>query len=184
MAKRTFKKFQITAGGTPQPLVGTTTSAATGPGGTDPNGDLAIVSIPVTDSSMFKNGDWVVIGSVANSDEECVIVQSVPDGTHIKVKGMTKTHVTASYVRLSVLCMSVYVQTTAGNAAVVYVGTQGLVKATYANVIAELIPVAATGVQPIEFSDPFRVSQDGGDVGEYWVDGTTGDGYLPSLTVI
>jgi len=182
--KRTFKKFTVTTGGTPQPLVGTTTSAATGPGGTDPNGDSAVVTVPVADSSMFLNGDWVVIGSSANSDQERVFVQKVKDSTHINVKGMTLTHVNGSYVRLSVLCQAVYVQTTAGNTGVIYLGTQGIVKATYANVFAELIPVAATGVQPLDYTDPYRVSQDGGDVGEYFVDGVTGDGYLPSLTII
>lgn len=181
--KRTFKKFTIVSGGTPQPLIGTTTSAATGPGGTDPNGDAAVVKIAVSDSSMFLNGDWVIIGSAANSDQERVLVQKVNDSTHITVKGMALAHVTASYVRLSVFCQATYVQTTQGNAAAIYLGTQSLVKATQANVIAVLYQFASP-TQPIDYTDPYRVSQDAGDVGEYWIDGTTSDGYLPSLTIV
>lgn len=181
--RRTFKKFTITAGGTPQPLIGTTTTAATGPGGTDPNGDFSVVKVPITDSSMFLGADRVVIGSVANGDEERVWIQSVPDGTHVVLQGMTKTHVTGSYIRLSITCEAMYVQTTAGNAGTIYLGTQGIVKATYTKVIAELIAVAATGVQPIEYTDPYYM-EDAGNAGEWWVDGTTGDGFLPSLTVI
>jgi len=49
-------------------------------------------------------------------------------------------------------------------------------------VVAVLYPFASP-TQPIDYTDPYRVSQDGGDVGEYWVDGTTADGYLPSLTI-
>jgi hypothetical protein len=183
MAKRVFKKYTIVAGGTPQPLIGTTISAATGPGGTDPNGDLSVVNVAVTDSSMFQGGDWAIIGSVANGDEERVWVKKVPDGTHVTVQKMALAHVNGSYIRLSIFCEAIYVQTTAGNAAIFYLGTQGLVKATYANVIAELIPVAASAVQPIEYTDPYYIA-DSGDVGQYFVDGTTGDGWLPSLTVM
>lgn len=182
--KRTFLKYTITTTNTAQPLIGTTTTAATGPGGTDPNGDPAVVEVPVTSSAMFLNGDWVIIGSAANSDEERVRVQSVPDSTHIVLKGMAKTHLTSSFVRLAVFCAQVYVQTTAGNTGNIYIGTQGLTVSTYANVIAELVPVAATAVQPVDFSDPYYVGQDPGDVGEYWITGTGGDGYLPTVTIV
>lgn len=183
MAKRTFKKFVVVSGGTPQPLIGTTLTAATGLGGTDPNGDQSIQIIAVADSSMFQAGDWIVVGSKANGDEERVLITTdVDDSTHIEVK-LTKTHVNGSYVRLSMMCQSIYTQTTKGNTGSIYIGTQGLVKATYTNVVSELIPVASSGVQPIEFSDPYRVAPDGGDCGEYFVDGTTNDGYLPSLTI-
>lgn len=183
MAKRAFKLYTIAAGGTPQPLIGTKTSAATGPSGQDPNGDPSVVKVPVSDSSMFQNGDWAIIGSTANSDEERVLVQSVPDSTHIVVKGMALTHVTASYVRLSIFCQSVYVQTKQGNAGAIYVGLQGIVKATYANVLATLY-FFASPTQPIDYTDPVRVGEDGADIGQYFCDGTTGDGYVPSLTIL
>jgi hypothetical protein len=183
MAKRTFKKFTIVAGGTPQPLVGTTTTAATGPSGIDPNGDKTVVTVPVADSSMFLNGDWAIVGSLANGDEERVLIQKVKDATHIIVRKMDKTHVTGSYVRLAILCQAVYTQTSQGNTGAIYIGTEALVKSTQAGVIALLYPFASP-TQPVDYTDPYRVSQDGGDVGEYFVDGTTGDGWLPSLTVI
>jgi hypothetical protein len=180
--KRTFKKFVVVSGGTPQPLIGTTLTAATGLGGTDPNGDQSIQIVAVADSSMFQAGDWIVVGSKANSDEERVLITTdVDDSTHIEVK-LTKTHVNGSYVRLSMMCQSIYVQTTQGNTGAIYLGTQGLVKATQANVAAVLYPFASP-TQPIDYSDPYRVAPDGGDCGEYWIDGTTNDGYLPSLTI-
>lgn len=182
--KRPTKSFTIASGGTPQPLVGTTLTAAAGPAGTDPNGDPSNQIVAVADSSMFRAGDWIVIGTSAAGDEERVLISTdIDDSTHIEIK-LAKNHLNGAFVRLSVLCQSVYVQTKAGNAGIIYIGTQGLVKATGVNVIAQLIAVAATGVQPIEFSDPIRVSPDASDIGEYWVDGTTGDGYLPTLTVI
>jgi hypothetical protein len=181
--KRTTQKFTITTTNTIQPLVGTTTSAATGPGGTDPNGDSAVVTVAVTSSAMFLNGDWAIIGSIANGDEERVFVQKVKDSTHINVKGMTKTHVNGSFVRLAVLCQAVYVQTTQGNTGAIYLGTQSMVESTQVGVFAILYPFASP-TQPIDYTDPYRVSQDGGDVGEYWITGTSGDGFIPSLTII
>jgi hypothetical protein len=183
MGVRAFKAYSVAAGGTPQPLIGTTTSAATGPGGTDPNGDSAVVKIAVADSSMFLGGDWAIIGVAANSDEERVWVQSVPDSTHITVKGMAKTHVTSSYVRLSVMCQAVDVRTGLANSGGIYVGTEGLVKTGFVNVIVVLNQVSSP-TEPNDWSAPTRVGSDGQDVGQLFCDGTTADTYLPSLTIL
>lgn len=183
MALRAFKAYTIAAGGTPQPLIGTTTTAATGPGGTDPNGDLSVVKIPVADSSMFQGGDWAIIGSTANADEERVWVKSAPDSTHIIVQKMALTHVTASYVRLSVMCQTVDVRTGNANTGGIYVGTEGLVKAGFINVIVVLYQVTSPA-EPNDWSAPTRVGSDGQDVGQLWVDGTSADSYLPSLTIL
>lgn len=180
--KRAFKKYTIVAGGTPQPLIGTTLGAATGPSGTDQNGDPSNVNVLVADSSMFRGGDWAVIGTTAGGDEERVFVQKVPDATHITVKGMAKAHLNGAFVRLGIQAQSVYVQTIQGNAAAIYIGTQALVKATLANVLAVLYFFAAP-TQPVDWTDPTRSTPDGTETSDFWVDGTTGDGYLPSLTI-
>jgi hypothetical protein len=182
MAKRTFQQYSIAAGGTPQPLIGTTLSAAVAPGGTDPNGDPAPQTIAVASSAMFRNGDWAVIGTVAGGDAERVWIQSVPDSTHIKTR-ISKSHANGVYVRLAMACQSVYIQTKQGNAGAIYVGTEGMVKATPSGVITILYPFAAP-TQPIDWSDPVEIGADGTTTADFWVDGTTGDGYMPSLTIL
>lgn len=184
MSKRIFQKYTIAVSNTAQPLIGTTTTAATGPFAIDRNGDYGVMTVPVTTSTMFQNGDAVIIGSKANGDEERVFVQKVTDATHVVLRGMTKTHVSGSFLRLAEMCQSIYVQTVAGNAANIYLGGQSLNPTGDIDVIAVLIPVAATGVQPIDYGDPTRGIANGSDVGQYWITGTAGDGYIPSLTVI
>lgn len=187
---RAFKKFTIVAGGTPQPLIGTTTTAAVGPipkpkeGIVGPSG---LYSIPVADSSMFRQGDWSIIGK-PSSGEERLYVQSIPDSTHVQVKvpdfGLTGIYLSGAYFRLSNLINSTYIQTTQGNTGAVYVGTRdNMVKATQAFVIALLYEVIAPS-QPIEYRDGRSGLQNADDIGQYWVDGTTADGYLPSYGAV
>lgn len=171
---RAFKQFSIVAGGTPQPLVGTTLTTATLP-------TTASTSVAVADSSMFKQGDYAVFGSIANGDEERHIVRAIVDGTHIRVNQLDKAHVNGSYVRNSIAINSVYVQRDLTGAGLLYIGAQGIVKATFANVVATLFN-SATG-QPIDFGDSRGDSTDAGDAGDFWIDGTTGDKYLPSFGV-
>jgi hypothetical protein len=38
--------------------------------------------------------------------------------------------------------------------------------------------------EPNDWSAPTRVGSDGQDVGQLWVDGTSADSYLPSLTIL
>lgn len=171
---RAFKQFTIVAGGTPQPLVGTTLSAATLASATPQ-------SVAVVDSSMFKQGDWAVFGTVAGADEERQLVTKVVDGTHIKVNSLEKAHASGAFVRSGILINSVYVQRDLTGAGLLYIGAQGIVKATFANVVATLFN-SATG-QPIDFGDSRGDSTDAGSAGDWWVDGTTNDKYLPSFGV-
>lgn len=178
MANRTFKKFTIAAGGTPQPLVGTTLSAAilANPGQQ---------SIPVADSSIFLQGDTIIldVNSGAPNIEEMTRVDSVVDGTHIKVTGLQFNHAINAFVRSALKINSVYVQLTPGNLGLFFIGTQGLVKGTFAKVIATVLNTAA-GVQPLDFSDARTFGPNTSQAGDFWVDGTTGDGYLPSFGII
>lgn len=179
--KATFKQFTIAAAGTPQPLIGTTIAGAASIA-TDPmSAQGSQQSVQVTDSSMFKVGDWSVFDVGVN--EERVRIENVPDATHIKVSGLIRSHGVGIFVRLSNLCQSVYVQTKKVNAGSIFIGTQGMNKTGAVKVIVELIPVGA-GIQPIDWSDPVRIGADGSDVGDFWIDGNTNDGYLPSLTVL
>ncbi len=176
---RTFKYFTVVAGGTPQPLVGTTTNAAVA-ANTDLDTPFTIV---VLDSSMFLKGDWVVIGKPSSGSDR-LWVQSVTDSTHIKVKGQCAAYPTATYIRLSNLLQSTFVQTKDGNAGTIFIGTQdNMVTATGVFVCAELTKVAA-GIQPIEFHDGRFGPVNADDMGQFWVDGTTGDSYLPSFGVV
>jgi hypothetical protein len=186
MANRTFKKFVIVSGGTPQPLVGTYITATTVPSGKDPQGDAA-TNIPVNDSSMFKQGDRVLIQSVTYTVPEIAMIQKVPDSTHILVRNLQNTRTggafgTGDFVSLAIQVNRPYVQCTPGNAGLIYVGTAGLVKSTEVNVIATLQNFAA-GTQPIEYSDSRNYTADPFNSSDLWCDGTTNDGYLPSFGV-
>jgi hypothetical protein len=185
---RAFKKITIAAGGTPQPLVGTTTTTAVGPvaypQGTVGSG--AILVIPVVDGSMFYKGCWGILGKPSTGEERLFV--SGVSGNNVTVQipypgGITGTYLSGAYFRLSILINSTYIQTTSGNAGAIYVGTMdNMVKATYAFVIAVLYQVASG--QPIEYRDGRSGLQNADDVGQLWVDGTTGDGYLPSVGVV
>jgi hypothetical protein len=185
MSQRAFKYFSIVAGGTPQPLVGTKLTAAVAPApatGFQPAGSPDTpVSIPVSDSSMFLNGDRVILDVPSSGVEENVKVFSVPDSTHIQVSGIAHVHASGTYVRLAVLINSVYVQALDGNAGALYIGTQAtMVKATGVFVIKKFQLVAAS-VEPNEFSSTRSGLANADDLGSLWIDGTTGDSYLPSI---
>jgi hypothetical protein len=180
MSQRSFKYFQIAAGGTPQPLVGTTLTAAV----TAPTNPDAVVSLSVADSSMFLKGDRVVIGSTGAADEEDAAVFSVPDGTHINVQDIENNHANGAYVRLGILINSLYIQEQDGNTGALFIGTSSaLVKATGVFVIAKLQAVGA-GVQPNELDSTRSGLANPDQLGQIWIDGTTGDKYLPSVGLI
>lgn len=183
---RSFKKNTIQAGGTPQPLVGTWVTTTTSVGGADFQGET-LTNIPVNDSSMFKVGDYALFQTATRTVLELVRVNSVPDTTHISVRGLANTRTggafgTGDFVSLSIPVNRPYIQCTPGNAGLLFVGTSGLVKATFANVIATLQNFAA-GTQPIEYSDTRGYTADPMNASDLWVDGNSGDGYLPSFGV-
>lgn len=183
MAQRTFKYFTIAAGGTPQALIGTLTTAAilALPAGAVPD---TPVTVSVADSSMFSKGDWVIVDS-SGANPERAFVFGVPDGTHIQVTKLQLAHGSGCTVSLSILVNNIYVQTKDGNAGAIYIGaSSSMVKATGVFVITKLQPVAS-GAQPTEFSSAMSgMGLNPIDIGQIWVDGTTADSYLPSLGVV
>jgi hypothetical protein len=177
MSQRAFKYFTIVAGGTPQPLVGTKLTAAVIP--TD--GPDTPTLLPVVDSSIFLNGDKVILDVPSSGIEERVRVFNVPDATHINVVQMRQSHASGIYVRLAEMVDSVYVQCLDGNTGAIFIGDRPtMVKATGVGVIKKLQLVAASA-QPIDYSRPRSGVANTDDLGNYWVDGTTGDSYLPSI---
>jgi hypothetical protein len=176
MAIRTFKQFTIAAGGTPQPAVGSTILDPIGP---VTNPDLSYTA-RVVDSSMFSQGIWGIIGK-PSAGEERLFVLSVTDSTHILVKGaLKKSYASGAYIRPSFPINSTFIQTVDGNSGAIYVGTtDAMVKGTFAFVVATLTNVVSG--QPSQFMDGRSGLYNADDCAQWWIDGTTGDGYLPSF---
>lgn len=177
MPQRTFKYIPIVAGGTPQPLIGTTTTAIVGPA---PDSRSPNVSIPVADSSIAVAGDYVVVDTGAAIER--VTVVKIPDATHIIVSQLANNHASGVIVRNGNTVNSVYVQTLDGNGAAIFIGnSSAMVKATGVGIIAKLQNVPL-GSQPSDWSQSDAA---GGmnpiSLADFWVDGTTGDQYLPSF---
>jgi hypothetical protein len=181
MSQRTFKYFSIGTGGTPQPLVGTTLTAAVAPPINVPDPTVALTTLPVADSSMFLNGDWMMLDATGLAAEERVLVFRVLSSTSIQVKGMLSSHASGAWVRLATLMNSLYVQSLDGNSGALYVGTSSaMVKATGVWTIAKMVAVAS-GTQPVELDSTRSGLANPDDLGQLWIDGTTGDKYLPSI---
>jgi hypothetical protein len=186
---RPSKFFTIIAGGTPQPLIGTKTTAAVGPVNqpTGIIGSQGIYVIPVLDASMFLAKDWALIGAPSTGEERLLIMSKSGNNVTVLVptpSGIVSAYASGAYFRLANAINSTYIQTTQGNTGAIYVGTRdNMVKATGASVIALLYPFAAP-TQPTEYRDGRSGLQNADDIGQYWVDGTTGDGYLPSYGAV
>lgn len=173
---RTYKQLAILAGGTPQPLMFTKTTAALA-------SSVNPISIPVGDTTFLRQGDYVIIGSVLGGDEERHIVRKIIDATHFQTNSLALNHLSGVYVRLSILVQSAYVQSVAANAALLFVGTQNLnVAGGNVGVIAS-IGFVASGQLP-DWSDIRRSAPNGIDAGDYWIDGTTADKYQASFGVV
>lgn len=181
--QRTFKYFTIAAGGTPQPLIGTTTTAVITPSLASVFPTPSPVGLPIADSSMFTKGDVIFVDVGAN--QEVAVVFSVPTSTLLQVTGLFKAHSSGVYVGLNIPVNSLYVQTKDGNAAAIYIGTSNsMVKATGVGVIAKLQNVSS-GSQPVEFVGSLvGLGANPYSVGQIWVDGNTGDSYLPSFGLV
>jgi hypothetical protein len=179
MSVRAFKYF--TLAGTAQPLIGTTLSAAVVPPTNVPDITTALTNLPVADSSMFLNGDWAILDSTGAAGEERVQVFTVPDATHIQVKGMKFAHANGAFVRLAVLANDILIQPADGNAAPVYVGNSSALTTAGVAAIKKVVFVVA-GTQPQEFYISRRSgSSNPEDIGQYWIIGTSPDKYLASF---
>lgn len=172
MAQRFFGKKTIAVTGTPQPLIGTTLSAAVAA----PNGATS-TTLSVADSSIFEDSDWVVVDAGASAVER-VRIESIPDSTHIIVFQLQKAHANAAFVSLGRSATILYVQGIAANAAALFLGNSTENTSTLAGVMAVIATVASGQANDIRIETPL---QNGIDTSDYWIAGTAADGYIPSL---
>lgn len=182
---RTFKPgfFSIAATGTAQPLIGTAVTAAV-------QKSTAAVNVAVADSSIFELQDWVILvdPSTTPVTKERLAVVSIPDSTHVTVSavksgGVANNYTTSSFLQLGVSINNVYIQSKAGNAAVIAIGTDPAVSSSTGAYAMTLLSPVASGVDPTWFSSSLTMANNPQTAGDYWVVGTAGDKYLASLGI-
>lgn len=187
MPKRTLPQQVIGTSNTAQPFFSTIFNGAVA--SQTINANRSYVSVPVPSSSGFRPGDYVAL-SPGTTNFEYGKVIAIPDGTHLGilpyqqgvVKGTLGAHASGEFIALSTQVAAVYAQRVAGDTNTLYFGGPGLnpgASPPY-NVIAEVDGVASG--QPGEFAD----STTGGNknaLGTYWVYGTSGTVWNPSITV-
>lgn len=179
--KRTFKLYSVTNPGTPQPVVGTTSTNAV-------FANTAPQSVLVADSFAFRSGDYAFFGVGATAER--VQVLRVPDATHIQVI-LNKNHGAGIYVTLSLAMTAVYIQRENGGAGSLYIfyPDQQFSASQVPPVIAGRIKCicelksVAVGVQPTEFSSANNFGANPDDLAYFWVDGDAADFYLPSVDI-
>lgn len=186
MATRAFKTYTVTSTGVPQPVIGTTTTSAITATGTSAQGQGATyVTIPVTDSSMFAIGDYAAIDNNSNTTthvrERCRVM-AVPNSTHITVEQLAYNHLSGCYVALGKAISVIYLQCLNGNAAALTLGTCGMNLTGNVNVIGAVGPSSLAG-PPYDFTWPpgGGLNLNGVDTSDFWITGTTGDGWLVSF---
>lgn len=177
---KTFKYYTITAGGTPQPLLGTTLTTA-----------LAAYSgendqlVTVGDTSMFFNGSWATFDS--GSNEERGLVDKIVSSTQMRVKFLKLAHAATVTVRLSISVNQIYVQTVDGAAGALFLfngpATTVFASSTGVGMVAKLLNVPASS-PPIDFGSVVGTCMDANNTDYWWVDGTTADKYLVTLGII
>lgn len=187
-----YKYLTIQAGGTPQPLIGTwLTAAVTQPqiNASQPaQNNLAnnVVTLTVSDTSMFASANYAVVTDPSTFVAEKVRLGAVLTTTTMTVLGLQKTHPggaygTGAWVGVGDLCQNIYVQAKDGNTGALFIGANPrMVTSTGLYMIAKIQSVTS-GTQPYEFSTSRQGAVDTEVAGQFWIDGTTGDSYLPSL---
>lgn len=195
MAVQAFKYFTILAGGTPQPVIGShLTAAVTQQQVTDSSAQGGLVNNPITvtvaDSSMFIGAQYAsIVDPTTYATDAKLRVLNVPSSTTVLLQGITLPHPggaygTGAWIALGSFAQELYVQGLDGNSGALYIGTSPqMVKATGVSVIAKVQFVAA-GVQPYDFSTSRQGLADTEALSQYWIDGTTGDSYLPSIGLV
>lgn len=186
MASRSYKQFTILNGGTAQPLVGTRLTANSGLNSVNPDGS-GFQTLTVADSSMLMAGEEIFICTPTFTNGERVRCMKIVDATHILVKGLKFIHVggaagTGEWVAFAGEVNSVYVQGAVGGAGLLYIGNQGLNKTGLVHVVKTIFNVT-TG-QPSDFSDQLSEGPNASSAADWWIDGTTGDTYLPTFGVV
>lgn len=196
MAVQAFKYFTIQSGGTPQPLIGSYLTAAVTQTQVTAAGMArdGLVTLPITvavaDSSPFVGAQYAqIVDPTTYVTEGFLRVIAAPTSTSVLLQGILKPHPggaygTGAWIALANYSQQIYVQAKDGNTGALYLGTSPkMVISTGVLVIAKLQTVTA-GVQPTEFYTSRQGLADTEGLGQYWIDGTTGDAYLPSAGLV
>lgn len=196
MSVKAFKYFAIQLGGTPQPVYGTWLTAAITPamvsyanvGGVSGNDNQLTIS--VNDSTPFLGAQYaVIVDPTTFNSERVLVINPPPNSTSINIQGVQNTHPggaygTGSWVAVGDNAQTVYVQAMEANTGPLYIGTKPqMVKTGGIFVIAKILQLAA-GTQPNDFSSSRGGPVDTEPLSNYWIDGTTGDQYLPSAGLV
>lgn len=191
MSQSAFKYFTIQTGGVPQPLIGTwltvaVTAAQIGAAFNSNTRTHSAMTLTVSDSSMFVGYNWLNVIDPTTFETERAMILAVPSSTTVQVQGLKSAHPggvygTGSWVALGAFAESVYVQGLDGNTGSLFIGTgPQMVTATGVLVLKKLVKVA-TATQPNEVLFSQSGLADSETLSQFWIDGTTGDSYLPSL---
>lgn len=174
MAKRTFQFVALTSA-SPQPVFGSTLSAAVAPSSNP-------VSLPVANSVFWLKGDYILVDPLG-ANAETLQVSSVPDATHVVVPRLQFAHASGVFAVLSIACQGVSIQTKSANTGAIAVGSSGAMNASTGLYCIAFLPNVTSPTPPTSMSD-----QGGGrgnvfSTSNYWFAGTSGDAVLPSITV-
>ena len=179
----------IAASTTPQPLIGTTTTAAIAAAFTPQQ----LQTVAVTDSSIFDPGDtaWVDV----NAKAEFITIQAVGNNTITAV--FLKNHNSGVYVTLALKFTNFFVQAKEGNSGALslfYAPNQFKALTTYGR--SSLAPTASTmtcglmvlettgsGTQPIFGQAANNYGGNPDNSCFLWIAGTADDEYLPWIDV-
>lgn len=183
MALRGFGVQTLAA--TPQPVFGTTTTAAVTPtpdqftGGLTPASNPSQTVVPIT-QNIFRKGDRVLIGASNTFSQGSLIA---PDGgpvtainltaSNITVGGLTRPHASGEFVLLALPVTQVVIQNLG---LLMYLGEDNTVGAGSTTLIQEIL--ANTTVM-VPAGGP--ACENAIDTQKLWVTGTAANTFIPSL---
>lgn len=174
--------------GTPQPVFGTTLTAASAnptpdpyTGTTDPRSQPSSLVLAVTNPYIFRKGDKVIVGAgttfeqtnTTQMDLGTVTVVNTGAST-ITVSGLTRAHASGEFVVLSIQASII---TIIANANLLYLGEDFTVGVASKTLVAL---IGASGSYGIGISGMGNVY----GTAHFWLLGTAADTFLPSLTTI
>ncbi len=180
MPFRTLGAQAIAAAGTAQPLFATAITAKSVMNSSSGFG-IALSTVTVTSTSLFRKGDMVSAGAPGSITDSGGVVFQIVSSTVMTVQGFNLTHSVGEYVYLATQFNKVWVQVMIGNTGSLYIGTAHTVSATDLSLIYALQAPAATAQLP-EFMPNRTMENAAIQPSEYWIDGTvTGDKFVAVL---
>lgn len=184
--RTTIGRRSVAATGTPQPLIGTTLTAAVVP-------SQYPVALAVADSTPFAVGDYIWIGTGSGAERQPV---TAVGASTVTVPGLGLPHASGAFVVLDAYTTAIYVESVAGNTAALDLfywdaafnalashGRKSLSPAAsgaYPLLVSQLQPVAS-GVQATYLSSANNYGANPDNISFWWIAGTANDLYVPSF---